>query len=142
MRYTRSVDSLQKALEALGRLGPALDAVGKNQQANVTARILFTKMAPDGKPWAPWARSTAKARMKKGNAGQGLLNDSGELSRSIRYQVSGKQVIVGSIAGPYAEFLQFGTNKMPARPFIGWSEQDKKEAKQIMMDHLKREIKK
>lgn len=137
-----SISSLMRALDALGTMDIALDAVGKNQQANVAARIMFTKMAPDGKAWEPWAPSTAKARARKGTAGNGILYDSGTLAQSITYQVVGRQAVISSNAGPYAAYLQNGTQNMPARPFLGWSAQDKKEGAEIMMEHIRKGIRK
>lgn len=136
-----SIKSLMNALNTLGSVKPALDEIGKNQQANVAARIMFTKMSPEGKAWEPWAASTAKARGKRGTAGNGLLYESGGLAESIKYMVSGEQVIISANA-PYAGYLQNGTQHMPARPFIGWSAQDKKEGAEIMMNHIRKGMKK
>ena len=45
--------------------------------------------------------------------------DTGELRRSIMFDVRGTELEVGSYAGaPYAKYLEEGTRKMAARPFL------------------------
>lgn len=85
-------------------------------------------------PWPPLAastlarvgskaaanRKTAKARARakaKAAADRKPLYDSGALSQSMRPVSSGETFGVASDR-PYAVFHQYGTKKMPARPFI------------------------
>ncbi len=52
--------------------------------------------------------------------GEAPAIDFGELLRSIFFDVRPLEVEVGSFGGaPYAEFLEEGTSKMEARPFLG-----------------------
>lgn len=49
--------------------------------------------------------------------------DTGELARSIVYEIrrNGLEIEIGAEAGaPYAKWLEEGTNKMEARPFLQW----------------------
>lgn len=89
---------------------------------DIKHRITTLKTDPDDKPWAPWAPSTEKGRIRKGNAHLGLLFDTGTLLRSITSQVIGSHhtLQVGTSLH-YAEYLNDGTKKMPARPFLGIS---------------------
>jgi len=66
--------------------------------------------------------SGAKSGRKYGNhtssaPGQSPANWTGELLRSIKVQKDKNKSIV-YITAKYAEFLEFGTSKMRARPFI------------------------
>ena len=138
MKITKRGQELAKRIERLKDPAPALEEIGKILQANTLARIMFTKKGPDNKAWPAWATSTLMARIKKGNAAQGLLYDTGNLARSIKYQVQGKQVVVGSDgSAPYATYLQEGTPNMPARPFIGISRQDQAEIHREMLNFLR-----
>ena len=139
MKITKRGQALADKIERLENPKPALEEIGKILQANTLARILFTKKGPDNKAWPAWAPSTAAARAKKGTAGHGLLYDSGNLANSIKFQVQGKQVIVGSDgSAPYGVFLQEGTPKMPARPFIGVSKEDQAEIHKVMVNFLRK----
>ena len=73
---------------------------------------------PDGKPWAPLKPSTL--RRKKTTA---ILRETGALAASIAMEGPvGNQVRV--VAGQaYGIWLQTGTRKMVARPFLGISEE-------------------
>ena len=99
---------------------PVLSRIGASEVENVRGRIRQTKRNPWGADWAPWAPSTAQHREHKGNAAQGLLWDEGDLIESIRYAVQYGTVDIGSDLD-YAPYLQFGTQDMPARPFLGWN---------------------
>ena len=89
---------------------------------DIKHRITTLKTDPEDKPWTPWAPSTEKGRIRKGNAHLGLLFDTGTLLRSISSQVIGSHhtLQVGTNLH-YATYLQEGTKKMPARPFLGIS---------------------
>ena len=127
---------LQTLLEQLKNPSTALDKIGKKFVESTQRRISTTKESPDGKPWAPWALATLLGRQRRGTTGTGLLYESGTLADSIKHQVQGKQVTVFSDA-PYARFLQAGTSKMPARPFIGFSQNDMSSTEIILRRYLR-----
>ncbi len=95
-----------------------LQEMGPLLVAAVRDRIEKKKAGPDGVRWKPWATSTAIARRREGTAGTGLLLRTGELRDSIEYTVQGPKVSV-STRLPYAQYLQNGSSRMPARPFLG-----------------------
>jgi phage gpG-like protein len=126
--------SLTEALEQIGLMLeraadplPVLTRIGASEVENVRAAITQDKTSPWGDDWAPWAPSTAAHRERKGNADQGLLWDEGDLLRSIRAEthmygdVGYSTLDVGSDLD-YAVFLQDGTDRMPARKYLGWNE--------------------
>jgi phage gpG-like protein len=122
---TMTID-LGQALAALNRLAmlnmsPWLDSVGQKAQQDVQARIQQTKHDPESQPWSPWQPRTEKQRLKKGNAGQGLLWDEGTLLNTIKFSADSGGVTIGTEVG-YAGYLQDGTQRMAARPFLGWSD--------------------
>lgn len=121
MKIERSQASGQSAADLLKTLQnpkPLLHKVGQTLVDGAVGRIMGLKEDPDGNAWAPWAASTLLARERKGNVGQGLLYDGGTLVNSIYYTIQGTSVVVSARA-PYAGFIQNGTPKMPARPFLG-----------------------
>jgi phage gpG-like protein len=103
-------------------LRPWMQKVAESESERVKRRILAIKTDPDMRPWAPWAPSTAYARLRKGNSYRGLLYDEGLLLASVISRSSDTEVEVGiDSAVDYAKFLQEGTDRMPARPYLGWS---------------------
>ncbi len=118
----------QQVLAVLNRLANWnralwLEEVGKHNKAEIRQRIYSTKRDPEGGAWPPWRESTARKRNKKGNAEQGLLWDEGHLLNSIRSEIVGWNVQTGSDVH-YGRYLQYGTQYMEERPFIGWSPED------------------
>lgn len=103
---------------------------------DIKHRIVKLKKDPDDKQWAPWSKATKKARQKKGNATLGLLFDSGELNDSITSKVTSKNNVQVGTNSPYAGFLNDGTNKMPARPFIGISKRAQKGIDEALKLHF------
>lgn len=108
-------------LDLLKNPKPLLTRVGQMMVDATVGRIVAVKEDPQGNPWAPWAPSTARARERAGTASRGLLYNTGALASSIYFTINDKSVSVSSSA-PYAEYLQNGTPKMPARPFLGIGE--------------------
>lgn len=103
----------------------AMAAAGAKVLASMaTDAIRDAKLRPA--PWPPLAASTkkgigaaaAKAKAaEKAVAGHVLLYRTGALSQSLRPVASGDTFGVASDR-PYAVFHQYGTKKMPARPFV------------------------
>jgi len=71
---------------------------------------------PDKRPkqWAPLAASTLKKKHGKGNT----LIDTGFFVHSIVAQNNTVESINVTTGASYAGYLQYGTKKMPARPFL------------------------
>lgn len=124
-----------------------LDSLGRLFQQSTVERIEVTKTSPDGEKW------------KENNAGTSTLYASGELAASIDYDVGNSTVAIGS-ALIYAAIHQFGgvikpksasklafmignqlvfatQVNMPARPYLGASEQDKDDALEMVADTIK-----
>ena len=124
--------NVEQALAELGAMvararlpGPVLEVIGASEVENARARIQQTKINPWGGDWAPWADSVAEHRARKGNAGQGLLWDDGDLLDSIRFAVDAMDSVAWVDIGSdleYAAYLQEGTDNMPAREFLGWND--------------------
>ena len=133
-------------LEAKIKNKDMMQEIGDIIVEDIRHRIVKLKADPDDKPWKPWAPSTAKARERKGNAALGLLFDTGTLLRSINAEVKnhgqkgGITVYVGSNT-KYAGWLNDGTEKMPARPFLGVSKRAKESIDEAINMYLTKDSK-
>lgn len=137
MKLNKPAKSLVEPLAAKWRQQrDFLDTVGATFAGMAIERLEKRKEDPMGRKWKPWANSTAKARRKEGSAGTGLLLRTGALRDSIEYEVQGPKVVIRS-REPYAQFLQNGTNRMPARPFLGTGPREEREMKRIWNDWIK-----
>ena len=63
-----------------------------------------------------------------------ILNDTGELRKSVRADPSKDRVIVGAYRN-YAKIHQFGMGRIPARPFVGATEADIEKIKEMARAH-------
>lgn len=102
--------------------------VGNLVKNQTQRRISVEKSAPSGAPWAVWAPSTAARR----TAAQSLLVYNRALLSSIFSKPSDKSAEVGSPV-PYGGFLQFGTDRMVAREFLGLSSDNEDEVTKAVM---------
>ena len=91
-------------------------------------------VGPDGTPWEPSQRA-----LKKG--GKTLVNNN-ILQNSIDWEASDSTVVVGT-NNEYARIHQLGGQAgrghavtLPARPYLGLSEEDHAEIREMMRDHL------
>lgn len=116
----------RQVMQELGRLlvnitqpENMLTFIGDAEVSEVYKRIIDIKASPFGEAWEPWSEQRLAERSIKGNVSQGLLWDTGELMNSIRYEVSRDGVSIGTDIF-YATDLQQGTDRMPAREFLGW----------------------
>ncbi len=112
---------VQKAGRISKATNDALRKAGEQEVQRTRQRIAEEKRSPDGVAWRPWSLATLRQRTREGTTAGGLLNRTGALINSIAYKITQSTLTVFSSA-PYAKYLQLGTNKMPARPFIGWSQ--------------------
>jgi phage gpG-like protein len=112
-----------------------MDRIGTYAGGQALLAIMDEKDDPDGRAWSEWTQSTREHRTRKGTAKTGLLWDDGTLLHSIKVQAGLRQVTVGTDV-PYAPFLQDGTSKMAARPFLGWSDADIEYAEHLIALHV------
>jgi len=131
----------QKLEQKIKSIGPltkrSLEQVGRLEVHSAQNRIAISKTSPDGEAWEPWSIATMRSRMQQGNQHLGLLYRTGELFRSIYYKVTNTTLEVGSRAR-HAQFLQQGTSKMPARPFIGFTQNSINILKKLFATDLNR----
>ena len=127
--------ALARALAQQGDLTPLMDQIGEIMVVSVKERFKAGE-SPDGVKWAPKSPVTLAAygaRKTNRMDTRPLFGPSGMLSSQIFLEASSDGVIVGS-SRVYAAMMQFGGTKaafphlwgnIPARPFFGFSEQDR-----------------
>jgi len=140
----QELEKLRKRFEGLSenlRGDPWLvEQIGEQQANSARKRIQETKREPAGKKWKPWSeryRKTVK------NPNHSLLLKTGALRDSITYEVnSPAEVVVGSSL-EYAGAHLYGTDNMPARPFLdtepGFSDpSDRRELRDLVREFIDR----
>jgi len=137
--------ALHTDLSALGRLQarmtrltraerrPLLENSGAVLESSARRRIQSDKRGPDDLPWPDWSPAYAETR----HGGQSLLSAEGGLLDSLRAEVRGDEVEVGSNL-VYAAVHQFGGAEVgmpiPARPYLGVSPADETEILSVVDD--------
>lgn len=125
-------------LEATGDLTGFMQDAGELLVASAQDRVL-QGVQPDGSPFAPRSETTLKRYAKLGLSFGAPLNVSGDLRNHLFYKAERDSVEYGSNA-IQAAVMQFGAEQgefgstssgssipwgnIPARPFIGFSEED------------------
>ncbi|MNU44059.1 Phage virion morphogenesis family protein [compost metagenome] len=110
---------LEKLRAALTDLRPAL----KNAATELTRRVWYRfafKRDPDGRPWAPWAPSTAASNRK--HPRRKLMLDTRQLRDTTKF-IPGRQdlrAVIGTSYGKYHEQPDGkpGTGRLPRRAFL------------------------
>ncbi|MBB5189604.1 HK97 gp10 family phage protein [Silvimonas terrae] len=68
--------------------------------------------------WAELSDSTKEDRARQGYTENDPLLRSGDLQRSIEHEVGYTEAVIGS-KSPVAAYQEFGTYRIPPRPFLG-----------------------
>ena len=139
--------ALNRLVAAGGDLTPAMRDIGEHL-LNTTRERFSEEKAPDGTPWAPLSETTKKR--KRRNAGKILTRD-GFLRGNLAYRESANSVVVGS-PSIYRGTHQFGAEQgsfgstsggspipfgdIPARPFLGVSNDDADAITRIIRDFI------
>lgn len=127
---SRTVDAALRRLEWNPRKAKKLlNTIADEEIRNAQQRIVSTKRTPDEQRWAPWAPSTRRQRVRERTAHRGLLYRTGRLLRSFKKVIGLRAAVIKSNA-LYAGYLQLGTRRMPARPFLGFNERSKEFARE------------
>lgn len=142
---------LTKAMQQLGRVNfTALHKEIGEVVLSSTQERFKTQKGPDGRRWKPSGRVAA--------TGGQTLSDTRDLRNSLTVKATAKKAEVGTnkryalvhqegklIRARRKPFLKFRTAtgwvqtkqvKMPARPFLGISSEDRQEIKVVIRDHL------
>jgi phage virion morphogenesis protein len=134
-------------------LTPAMEEIG-DELVKSTKKRFELSHGPDGRRWKPNAKSTILALIRKkigSVANKKPLVVTGTLARTIFSEAKKTEVIIGSPM-IYAGTQQFGAKKgefgktkrggaipwgdIPARKFLGISEEDRQTALNILRAHL------
>ena len=131
------------ALQALerraGNLRPALAEIGEHL-TETTKQRFSSRSGPDGRAWRPNRPVTVE---RKGR--NYPLTHRGTLGQTINYRLRGRDTLEVGSPMEYAAMQQFGGTRtefphlwgdIPARPFLGVSEDDKREILDILVDYL------
>ncbi len=136
----------------LGDVRPLLLEIGEELQDS-TLRRFGTSTGPDGEAWAPNTEATIERYLagkgKKATAAgkKPLIGASGNLSTTIDFQLDGDSAVLIGSPWPYAAPQQFGADKgslgpnapwgdIPARPFLGVSDDDARTILDLVDDYL------
>ena len=131
--------ALDATTRVLTDMTPLMQEIGEVLVVS-TKRRFGQGVAPDGSKWAPKAPVT----LAKSTDSRPLFGPSGMLSSQIFYEASADNVLVGSNR-VYAAMMQFGGTKakfahlwgdIPARPFLGISDEDRDAVRDIVMETL------
>lgn len=104
-----------------------------------TLRRFEESRAPDGTPWPPLSPVTLARTGKNRKA----LILTGRLRNSIAWTVRGDAIVVGTNV-VYARIHQYGGYagrgrkvRIPARPYLGITEEDRREAESLLREWLR-----
>ena len=115
-------------------------AVGMYIQRQTIRERFDKEQSPGGQKWKPLSQATLKkrsARHKTGNVR--ILQDTGELRRSITYEAEPNSVRVGTNL-KYARTHQFGRGNIPARPFLGVNDEERQHIISMLGSYIKKNV--
>lgn len=131
------LQTLQLKLRDMTRLDtkPLLHGLAADLESQTRRRIESEKTAASGIPWEALQSTYQEAKTQKSSGG--LLEYTGHLLDSIRSDLQGNTVEVGSNL-VYAATHQFGDpeRNIKARPYLGVSERNEVEMRETMRDWL------
>lgn len=147
---TRLKQKLNTQANSLLNLQPLWQLVGMYVQKQTIKERFDKEQAPDGTKWKPLSPARVKQRMKRHKSGNmKILQDVGELRRSVQYEATQTYVRIGSNL-KYARIHQFGGTihfkkrkgsvTIPARPFLGVTPNERKHINDMFRAYLKRHV--
>ena len=118
----RGLEALKRRLRRLERRvddpHAALRVIGSDLMERVEEGFEY-EHDPYGLPWKPLAPATLEHRRMHG-AGAKILQDTGDMRRSLNYRVVGRNAVAVGFADRKAAWHQEGTDRIPARPMLPW----------------------
>ncbi|MBF0423988.1 MAG: phage virion morphogenesis protein [Magnetococcales bacterium] len=123
-------------------LTPAMRAIGEHLITTTQTERFDAQKDPQGNTWTPLAEST-----KKHKKHSTILDESSRLRNSIHYDAGPNEVRVGTDV-IYAAIHQLGGQAgrgyratIPARPYLGISDDDQVRITEILQDYLAQAVK-
>jgi len=136
-------ESVEKAAVEVGNAQGLMAKIGKAMKGHATRRFQ-AGAGPEGEKWKPLAgpRKNRKGRDGKPEKNPKPILDTARLRDSISFSATPSEVHVGSNV-EYARIHQLGGQAgrgrkvtIPARPYLGLSEEDKEEIADLVKQHL------
>ena len=142
--HTENAGGLRQRLQAIADelrdMRPLWQAVGMYVQRQTIRERFDKEQSPGGQKWKPLSPATLKQRSVKHKTGHmKILQDTGELRRSITYEAEPNSVRVGT-ALKYARTHQFGRGKIPARPFLGVNNEERQHIISMLGAYIKKNV--
>lgn len=131
---------LAELVRKTARLRPAFLEI-RELLIESTQRRFKEERGPDGQPWQPLSPRTLKSKKKAGSRfPNGILKQSGQMAENIFGEATDTSLTIGSPEVQSA-IQQFGgvagfSSVIPARPFLGLSDDDIRGITGILEDHL------
>lgn len=128
--------ALKRLIQALSPDGTKLmlDDIGQYLINSTKARGL-REVSPDGIRWVPLSPRYKRWKEKKRPGVPKLHFDFHMLDDQLAMQILGGTLYVGTNA-KYGATHQFGRGRIPARPWLGISDDDANEIVQTVQDHI------
>lgn len=131
---------LKAIADGLRDMRPLWQAVGMYVQRQTIKERFDKEQSPEGQKWKPLAPATLKQRSAKHKTGHArILQDTGELRRSITYEAEPNSVRVGTSL-KYARTHQFGRGNIPARLFLGVNDEEKQHIISMLGAYIKKNV--
>jgi phage virion morphogenesis protein len=133
------LEALQNLQRATDNLQPALTEIGEKLTESTKQRF-SSQTGPDGQRW----KANSPVTIDRKGRDQPLI-DGGHLMEQISPKLIGNDILEVGSTMQYAAMQQFGGTKsefphlwgdIPARPFLGISDDDRNEILSILDDHL------
>ena len=122
MRRFGSIEAFLQFLATRPRAVEAAEKVGLEAAGRILVTDAKTMIGEEIREWADLAPSTVEEKQRLGYTGQVSATDpllrTGQLRNSISSGVEGHKLVLGS-DDPVAPYQEFGTSRIPPRPFIG-----------------------
>lgn len=135
---------LGELLHQATNLEPVMAQAAEYMKRSTVHRIERSKTSPSGERWAALSELTIAL---KGHSNQ--LFHSGEMSRGIDIQDVSDDGFMITSSAPYSSFMQKGVKKVkgkyksnkpspqiPARPFMGYSEENVRRISKMLREHI------
>ena len=124
---------IDRLLAGLNNPEPLLRELAAAGESQTRRRMESDKRGPDGTPWPEWSPGYAATR----HGGQSLLDARGDLIQSLT-AFADRQTAGWGTNLIYAATHQFGRGAIPARPFMGVSDDDERELLDLAEEWLDR----